>query len=81
LALGEDESVDLKDPKWDLGPLRNIFQNVIQKDWVLVFLLLGWGLMDLLDVVDGTGLLGVVPMIVGGFQCMKVHVSPLPLIR
>jgi hypothetical protein len=44
----------------------------------LVFLLVGWGMMTLLDMVDETYLLGVVPRIVEGFQ--KKKVVPLPLI-
>jgi hypothetical protein len=68
LALGEDNIVDLEDPKLDLGPLGKVFQNVIQKDWDSIFLLVGLDLMELPDMVDEMYLLGMVPRIVGGFQ-------------
>jgi hypothetical protein len=68
LSLGEDKIVDLEDPKWDLGPLGKVVHNVIQKDLYLVFLLVGWGMMALPDMVDETYLLGVVPRIVRGFM-------------
>jgi hypothetical protein len=67
LALGEEKMVGLEDPKWDSRLLGRLVHNVIHKDWDLVFLLAGWGLMALPNLVDEIGLPMVVPMIVRDF--------------
>ena len=68
MAFREDNIVVLKDPKWDLGSLGKVLQNVIQKDWYLLFLCVGWGMMILLDKVDEMYLLRVIPRTMEGFQ-------------
>jgi hypothetical protein len=60
--------VSLEDPKWDFGHLGRFVHIVIQKDWDLRFLLVGWGLMILPDVAKEKFLSGMVPRFVMGFQ-------------
>jgi hypothetical protein len=48
------------------GPLGRVVQNVIQKDWDLIFLIASFGLMILLDELDEKFLPGMVPRFVTG---------------
>jgi hypothetical protein len=47
LALVEEKMIDLEEPKWDSRLSGKVVQNVVQKDWNLGFLLMGYGLMAL----------------------------------
>jgi hypothetical protein len=68
LTLGEDKIVVLEDPRFDLGHPDKVFQNIIQKEHDLVLLLVGYGMMALLDNIDETYHVGMVLGVLNGFQ-------------